>query len=268
MTQLSPDPPSLEPCSPAQYYAQIEASTAVIAAPVAAGDLALPIPACPDWTLRELAIHVGRAHRWAAAITGTRSAEFIPFRTLPDGRFPEEPAEQAAWLTAGAQRLIAAVQEAGQDPVWVFGDLAPASFWGRRMCHETLVHAADVQLASGQEPEMAARLAADAIDEWLTYLSGPMGDRPDPRAAVLPEGRVLHVHATDEGLAPAGEWLISHEPGGVSVRPGHGKGDAALTGPAGRLLLVLMRRVPVGDAAVTVFGDGALLDRWLAEISF
>jgi hypothetical protein len=29
-----------------------------------------------------------------------------------------------------------------------------------------------------------------------------------------------------------------------------------------------MRRVPVGDAAASVFGDAALLDRWLAGISF
>jgi uncharacterized protein (TIGR03083 family) len=259
--------------SPEQYYGQIEASTAAIAALVDSGDLALPIPACPDWTLRHLAIHVGRAHRWAAAIAGTRSAEFIEFRSLPDGRFPEEPAQQAAWLTAGAQRLIAAVREAGQDLVWALGDMAPASFWSRRMCHETLVHAADAQLAAGQlaigqAPDVAPRLAADAIDEWLTYLSGPLGGRPDPRAAALPEGRALHVHATDEGLAGAGEWLVSHEPGGVTVQPRHGKGDAALTGPAGHLLLVLMRRAPADDPAVTIFGDRALLDRWLAGISF
>jgi hypothetical protein len=111
-------------------------------------------------------------------------------------------------------------------------------------------------------------MAADAIDEWLTVLSGPIYGRPDPRAAALPEGRVLHVHATDDGLAGSGEWLISHEPGGVTVRPGHGKGDAALTGPAARLLLVLIRRAPADDPAVTVFGDGALLTRWLAETSF
>jgi MDMPI C-terminal domain/Mycothiol maleylpyruvate isomerase N-terminal domain len=158
MPQLSPD----------QYAAQIEAGAAVIAAPVAVGDLARPIPTCPDWTLRELAIHVGRVHRWARQITATRSAEFIPY----------------------------------------------------------------------------------------------------PRAAALPEGRVLHVHATDGGLDGAGEWLVSHEPGGVTVRPGHGKGDVALTGPAAALLLVLLRRQPVAGPAVTVHGDAALLDHWLAELSF
>jgi uncharacterized protein (TIGR03083 family) len=258
MPQLSPD----------QYAAQIEAGAAVIAAPVAVGDLARPIPTCPDWTLRELAIHVGRVHRWARQITATRSAEFIPFRAVADGKFPDDPAAQADWLTAGARRAVAAIEEAGEDQVWALGELVPASFWSRRLCHETLVHAADAQLATGQRPDIEPRLAADAIDEWLTVMSGPLGGRPDPRAAALPEGRVLHVHATDGGLDGAGEWLVSHEPGGVTVRPGHGKGDVALTGPAAALLLVLLRRQPVAGPAVTVHGDAALLDHWLAELSF
>ena len=266
----TPSPGMLSPgmLSPGQYDAQIEAGTAAIAALVEAGDLARPIPTCPDWTLRQLATHVGRAHRWAAAITGTRSAEFIPFKSLPGGRFPDDPAERAPWLTAGARRAVAAIREAGDDPVWAFGELVPASFWGRRMCHETLVHAADAQLAVGRQPDIAPRVAADAIDEWLTVTSGPVYGRPDPRAAALPQGRVLHVHATDDGLDGAGEWLISHDSDGVRVRPGHGRGDAALTGPAAALLLVLLRRAPAGDPAVTVFGDGALLTRWLAETSF
>jgi uncharacterized protein (TIGR03083 family) len=258
MTQLSPE----------RYYAQIEASTAAIAALVDGGDLSLPIPTCPEWSLRQLATHVGRGHRWAAAITSTRSAEFIPFREVPDGKFPADPAAQAAWLTAGAQRVIGAVRAAGDDQVWAAGHLAPAAFWGRRMCHETLVHAADAQLAAGQDVHLAPRVAADAIDEWFTVITDPGFGGADWRAAALPPGRVLHVHATDDGLDGSGEWLISHEPGGVTAVPGHGRGDAAVTGPAARLLLVLARRAPAGDPAVTVHGDAALLDRWLAETSF
>jgi len=57
--------------------AEIDASTATIAGLIGEAGLAAPVPTCPDWTLRELAIHVGRAHRWAAEIVGTRSAEVI-----------------------------------------------------------------------------------------------------------------------------------------------------------------------------------------------
>jgi uncharacterized protein (TIGR03083 family) len=251
-----------------RYDSQIEASTEVIAAMVDGSDLTLAIPTCPEWTLRQLATHVGRTHRWAGAITGSRSAEFIPFRQVPDGRFPDDPAAQPAWLTDGARRTIAAIRDAGEEQVWAFGSMAPASFWARRMCHETVVHAADAQLAAGQQPDIAPDVAADAIDEWFTFVTSPDAGAADWRPGALPQGRVLHVHATDDGLDGAGEWLVSHDAGGVQARPGHGKGDVALAGPAGRLLLVLTRRVPADDPSVTVHGDPGVLARWLAETLF
>ena len=81
------------------------------------------------------------------------------------------------------------MREAGSDPVWAFGRLRPASFWGRRMAHETAVHRADAELATGREPAFAPDIAADAIDEWLGFLSGPVNGGPDPRLEALPEGR-------------------------------------------------------------------------------
>ena len=258
MTQISTE----------RFYAQIHASTAALGLLVAGADLTRRIPTCPGWTLMQLATHVGRAHRCAAEIAATRSAEFIPFRSIPDGKFPDDPAQHATWLNAGAHRVIDAVREAGADEVWAFGDIVPASFWARRMTHETLVHTADAELAAGREVTIAPDLAADAIDEWLGFLSGPVNGRPDPRAQALPEGRVLHVHATDSELDGSGEWLVRHTPSGVTVEPGHAKGDVALTGPAERLLLVLMRRLPASDPAVEVFGDSELLGQWLAHTAF
>jgi uncharacterized protein (TIGR03083 family) len=252
-----------------QYGAEIEASTAGLAEIVAEYDLSLPIPTCPEWTLRQLVTHVGRAHRWAAEITRTRSDTFIPFREVPDGKLPDDRAGQCAWLRAGAARIVDAVQEAGSDLVWSFTGPTPAGFWIRRMAHETLVHRADAELAAGAEPEplIEAEVAADAIDEWLMLLAGGLGDS-DERAKALPAGPGLHIHATDDGLGGRGEWMIRHDAGGLTVEPGHGKGDAALTGPAASLLLVLMRRRPVSDPAVTVYGDSAVVDGWLAGTAF
>ena len=151
-----------------RYVAEIEASTAGLAEILAEYDQSLPIPTCPEWTLRQLVTHVGRAHRWAAEITRTRSDAFIPFREVPDGELPDDRAEQRAWLHAGAARIVDAVREAGSDLVWSFTGPVPAGFWIRRMAHETLVHRADAQLAAGAEPEpvIEAEIAADAIDEW------------------------------------------------------------------------------------------------------
>src|SRR5215471_103076 len=101
-----------------RYAAEIEASTAGLAEILAEHDQGLPIPTCPEWTLRQLVTHVGRAHRWAAEITRTRSATAIPFREVPDGRLPDDRAEQDVWLRAGAARVIDAVRGAGSDLVW------------------------------------------------------------------------------------------------------------------------------------------------------
>jgi uncharacterized protein (TIGR03083 family) len=264
--------------SPAEFYAQIESGAAAIGALVAGGGLDRPIPTCPDWTLRELAVHVGRVHRWAAQIAASRAAAPPGFRSLPDGRFPDGPLAQAAWLADGASRAVAAIAEAGADPVWAFGALAPASFWGRRMSHETMVHAADAALAAGLEPDLPAGLAADAIDEWLTVLMPPPPGQADPRAQVLGAGVALHVRTTDVTGPGPGEWVIRHGTGGVNViglagsggtgAGGHPAGDVVLAGPAGAVLLVLLRRLPPAGPAVAVTGDRAVLDRWLAAAQF
>ena len=247
-----------------QLCAEIQASTATMAGLAGHDDLTRRVPTCPDWTLRELAIHVGRAHRWATAIVGTRSAEFIPFRSVPDGKFPDGAAERAAWLTDGAARLIGTVQAAGDDLVWAFDEMLPASFWARRMAHETAVHRADAQITVGREPDLAPVLAADAIDEWLSGTDSAT----DPRADALPPGRVLHIHATDAALAGSGEWTLRSEAAGISLEHGHGRGDVAVRGPAARLLLVLVRRLPPDDPTVEIIGDGALLSRWLEHTPF
>jgi uncharacterized protein (TIGR03083 family) len=258
------------PINADRWYAEIESSTETLAGIVDGTDLTVTVPTCPEWTLRQLATHVGRAHRWAGEITSTRSAEFIPFRQVPDGRIPDDPAQQAPWLRAGAARLIDAVRSAGSDEVWTFGGLRPASFWARRMAHETAVHRADAELAAGRDPQIAADVAADGIDEWLLgFLSGVGSVAEDPRLGALPDGGVLHVHATDESLADgAGEWLVRRDGDQITVEHGHAKGDVALRGPAGRLLLVLVRRLPVDDPQVQVLGDQAVLTAWLAATPF
>jgi uncharacterized protein (TIGR03083 family) len=250
------------------YYAEIEASTAALAALVDSADPGLPIPTCPDWTLRQLATHVGRAQRWAGQIVSARSAEFIEFRAVPDGRLPDDRAARGRWLTAGAAGLVGALREAGDDMVWAFGSMLPAGFWARRMSHESMVHCADVQLAAGDEVAMTAEFAADAIDEWLYVMSGPDLGQPDRRETVLAPGRTLHVHATDPELGGTGEWLVTHSSDGVRVTAGHGSGDVAVSGPAADLLLVLLGRKPATKEPVKVFGDHDLLDAWLTGITF
>ena len=246
-------------------YDGIREFTARLAGIAADEDETRPIPTCPEWTLRQLTTHVGRAQRWAAEIVGRRSAEFIRFRDVPDGRLPDDRAARPDWLNAGAARLIDTVRAAAGERVWTFTGMRPAGFWARRMAHETAVHCADAELATGRETRIPADLAADGIGEWLWLLAN---DRDEPPDLLRGEGQTLHLDATEEGLADAGEWLITRTPAGIDVRAGHAKADVAVRGPPALLLLVLMRRLPATQPGVLVLGDQALPAHWLQNTPF
>jgi len=184
---------------------------------------------------------------------------------VPDGRLPDDPAARPAWLRDGAARLAEAVST-GVSPVWTHLGPGPASYWARRMAHETAVHRADGQIAVGIRPVIDPVIAADGIAEWLGFLPTVRAWEQPERPSPVPEGKVVHFHVTDEGVD--GEWLILGGRGGVAVETRHGKGDMALRGPASDVLLVLLRRLPPDDPAVQVLGDRSLLDGWLAGTPF
>jgi uncharacterized protein (TIGR03083 family) len=241
--------------------AEVVSSTATLAGIAEDGDPAAQVPTCPDWTLRQLITHVGRAQRWAATMVTTQATEPLAFREVPDGRLPDDPAERPGWLRRGASGLGEAVRGAGAGQVWTHLGMGPASYWARRMAHETAVHRADGQLTVGTRPVIDPVVAADGIDEWLAIASA---DLAGPQA--LPAGKVMHLHVTDDGVN--GEWLIRRGPDGISVQTGHGKGDAAARGPASELMLMLVRRLALDDTTVQIIGDRALVDGWLAATPF
>jgi uncharacterized protein (TIGR03083 family) len=255
-----------------RYRAALTEQTVLLAAAVRDADQALAVPTCPDWSLGKLAQHVGRVHRWASAIIERRAAERVDPRTVEDGRMPDDPDGRARWLAAGAERVGAAGRVAGPDaPVWTWAGPGNVTWWVRRAVHETVVHRADAELALGRPFDVEPELAADGVSEWLSLLGSP---RLSQRTGgpLLTDGQLLHLHATDDGLGPAGEWMVRGTGSGFAVEPGHGKGDAAVRGPAADLLLVFLRRRPVDSAVdtgrVQVHGDRALLDDWLARTAF
>ena len=78
----------------------------------------------------------------------TRATTPIPMREVADGKLPQDPAQHAIWLNAGADRIIEAVTAAGSDQVWTLAGIGPASFWavsGRASasgCHRSRNHKA------------------------------------------------------------------------------------------------------------------------------
>jgi hypothetical protein len=113
--------------------------------------------------------------------------------------------------------------------------------------------------------DLSPELAADGISEWIERVSVQSRSRPLP----LELGRTLHLHATDDGLGPGGEWTITSDTvDGVAWSHDHGKGDVALRGPAKELLLAIVRRRTATDGGVEVFGDTAVWDSWLEHTPF
>src|SRR3954471_5897824 len=84
-----------------RYLDALADQSALLAEALAGADLTLPVPTCPDWTLRELAEHVGRAHRWAAGIISRRLTTTPVFDTS-SLTAPAAPAELVTWLRGGA----------------------------------------------------------------------------------------------------------------------------------------------------------------------
>ncbi|MFL6242596.1 MAG: maleylpyruvate isomerase family mycothiol-dependent enzyme [Acidimicrobiia bacterium] len=211
------------------------------------------VPSCPEWTLRDLAHHLGSHHRW---VEGNLDQP-------PDGkafkRSEEPPGDEAIpdWLAAGAEML--ATKLAATDPAkpcwtWVpFDD--SVGFWARRTAHETAMHRWDAQNAGAPADAVDAELAADGVDEYLGILDAFRGRR-------FPEAGSIHLHSTDT----PGEWLVQLDAEGIQLTREHAKGDVAVRGPASDVLLVLMGRKTMD--AVDVFGEAPLFERFRKHASF
>lgn len=214
------------------------------------------IPACGDWTVRELVVHLADVHHWAAG-----NARGVKGRALGDGPFdlaPHYAAQSALLREAFAEldpeagcRVLAHPEPLGPGPV---------RFWHRRQTHETLVHLHDLLAAraggpstglAGAEPEVWA----DAVDEVVSVFQ--------PRQVGL--GRMAPLRfpvalvATDLPGAPL--WVL----GAPGERADEVAPDVVVAGTAEALALMLWRRLTPDEAGLAVTGDRGDLEAALAQ---
>ena len=226
---------------------------------LAAGTPEASVPTCPEFSLDDLAVHVGDlAAFWAHVLAdgaGRAKAEIAPGSAV-------DPADRVAWLQQGAEMLVTELRATPSDTeVWTwFPDDQTARFVARRCAHEFAVHRVDAELASGGAGPIEPDVAADGIEEALLFASA----RVDQDPTLLPEEPgTIHLHGTDHGEA---EWLLSLSPDGLTVRREHAKGDLALRGTVGDLELLLYQRPPSGT--VERFGDEDLLGAFHRVFTF
>ena len=209
------------------------------------------VPSCPGWTVLDLTSHVGGIHRWAAGmLTG---ADLGPVATPPDG------VDVANWADESRAALLDAMAGVDADTeVATFVGPRPARWWWRRQANETAVHAWDATADSDAAWTIPATIAADGLDEVLTVF---LPRRWGHKAPAWGEGRTVHLHRTDG----EGEWLVTIGSSPV-VAHGHAKGDVAVRGEVGDLLLWTLGRQVGDQPRVEIFGDAGLADAWRANV--
>lgn len=207
----------------------------------------LAVEACPGWTVRDLAVHLGTVHRWAAAIVLSGQSVTEP-EPLVEGPLRD-------WYAGCGGALIAALGAvAPAEPIPNFARLdQTASFWPRRQLHETTVHAVDLAQALGhaaQTWQVPAQVAADGIAEVLRVMFGRMtmrGQRPQVDAPI-------RLQATDTGQS----WVVSPgaiDPTTVVLRASTVPADSTISGTVSDLYLALWGRV--GRDRLSVDGEHA-----------
>ncbi|MBO1419275.1 maleylpyruvate isomerase family mycothiol-dependent enzyme [Streptomyces sp. FH025] len=238
----------------------------LLAGAAARTDLAAPVPTCPDWRLGDLLRHIGRVHRWAAAISsqGLRTPLDEAGEREAIGPMPSDAA-LLDWYREGHAALVDVLSTAPADlECWTFLPApSPLAFWARRQAHETAVHRFDADAAAGAPgPAVDTALALDGIDELLRGFM--VRSRSKLRSDRL---RTVRVRTTDG----PGSWRLTITDGPVAVTTEERAepADLTLTGPARELYLLLWNRLTTAQGEqiertrqVEVTGDRDLLDLW------
>ena len=205
------------------------------------------VPSCPGWTTRDLLLHIGGIHRWAAAIVGNAMAENDDVTSEQVGSGPVD-ALLLDWFREGHQALVRTLRAASPD-LRCFTFLpapTPLLFWARRQAHETAIHRVDAETVRGEITPFDADFARDGIEEML------FGFAARPRPAIEPG--VMLVKPDDDTAA----WTLSFGDTGVTAVRGEAEADVVLTGSASDLYLWLWNR----PSAAVLTGDGTVAERW------
>jgi uncharacterized protein (TIGR03083 family) len=184
---------------------------------LAGGDLAVPVPTCPGWSVGDLVEHVARG-----------------FRTVVGEEASLLDLSPPAALDRAYAGLAAAFVE------------QPDRFWIRRMAQEAAIHRFDAELALGAPlTPFPEDFAVDAIGEMLdVFLRRETHTWTEEYAGDLTEWGA--------GWLRVAGWRVEVHPGGVDVvAVDGGDADAVVDGPPGAVLLWLYNRG--GD--VSVSGD-------------
>ena len=219
---------------------------------VAGADLTAMVPSCPEWTVTDLAHHVGAVylHKVETMRLGTHPAEWPP-----PGLNSEDPVALLDRAYPALSAEFAARAPESHSFTWYEPDQT-VGFWIRRMAQETVIHRVDAELGAGAEQaSIPSDLAHDGIDEFLiAFVAYGAAAYPEEYASLLADsdGRAVRLSTPDTA------WLVRPTVAGIEVAVGDADTAAATVhgDPADLLLWVWGR---AGNDRATITGDPALV---------
>ncbi|NKE61128.1 maleylpyruvate isomerase family mycothiol-dependent enzyme [Lentzea sp. PSKA42] len=233
-----------------------ERSTAFRAAIASAPSLDLQVPTCPEWTLFDLAQHIGEGRRdWAATVTAGPGA--TSKASAAGSPMPRERDALQVWLAESTRQLLDALREAGPDRgcwTWWGESQSPPTCRAvaRHQLQQMAVHTYDAQLTAGAAEPLSQEVALDGVEDFLFTCCATTSAWPHEPAVVdyrTTEGRSWRVRLSSEGAriaAPAGEDTA----------------DASAEGTASELVLALYGRIPLDSLKLD--GDRRIFDQLVA----
>ncbi|GGK88705.1 maleylpyruvate isomerase family mycothiol-dependent enzyme [Mangrovihabitans endophyticus] len=236
-----------------EHLAMLRRDGPMVADAAQAAGLDAMVPPCPGWRVRDVLLHLGGVHRWAAG--HVREGRPKPFPTAEEKTFFAEVDDEALieWYRSGHQTLVDLLATA--DPALTCWSFLPApsslAFWTRRQAHETAVHRADVEIATGTTPTWSPEFAVDGVEELLRAFFARRPERiiGDPPTTIA-------LSCTDVDAA----WTIRLDGEGLHVADGAEPATLAVRGRATDLYLLLWNRTGLDGFAFE--GDPTALGAW------
>ncbi|MFC1409511.1 maleylpyruvate isomerase family mycothiol-dependent enzyme [Streptacidiphilus sp. N1-12] len=240
-----------------------ERATAFRAVIASAPSLDARVPTCPEWTLFDLAQHLGQGRRFRAAIVAAGPADAPPAEAVAErtAPAPREREELLAWLAATTQQLLdtllAADPEGGCWTGWGPTQLTDTcGSVARHQVQEIAVHTYDAQVAVGAPQPLPTEVALDGVEENLfisSFTTSAWPHKPTAFDLHAAEGRSWRLTVDGDGARTTRLPAAGQDPDAAGL---------SLHGTASDLVLYLYKRIPVDSLRLD--GDPELLDLLLA----
>ncbi|MFJ3830139.1 maleylpyruvate isomerase N-terminal domain-containing protein [Streptomyces sp. NPDC090046] len=230
-----------------------ERSTAFRAAVASAPSLDVQVPTCPEWTLFDLAQHIGEGRRdWAATVAaGPTSAKSV---VEGSPAAPREREALLAWLAESTEQLLDALRKAGPDRgCWAWWETLQSPHTSgavaRHQLQQLAVHTYDAQITVGAPQPLPEEVALDSVDEFLSTCVATTSAWPHKPAVIdfhASEGRSWRLSLSADGARSA----RLPEPGTMPATSAGQDPDAAVAyfsarGTASELVFILYNRIPI-----------------------